>query len=173
MPPNRRYYLRCGRQFRHVVPRQFALGHGGSPKLGLRNALLRGKSSGTIALKPIICIIEDDAAVRESLRMMLELHGYGVEEFEDGAQFLARGRFDDPLCIILDLNLPGENGLKILARLRAQVIATPTFIVTGRADAGVRKEAKRLEALAVFEKPLPARELLAAVETIGNAPANW
>lgn len=122
-------------------------------------------------MKPNICIIEDDAAVRESLRLMLELHGYGVEEFEDGALFLARERFDDVLCIILDLNLPGENGLQILSRLRAQAIATPTFIVTGRADAAVRKEAMRLEALALFEKPLPARELLAAVETIGKMPA--
>ena len=129
-------------------------------------------SGGTIELKPIICIIEDDAAVRESLRLMLELHGYCVEEFEDGARFLARLRFDNVLCIILDLNLPGENGLQILSRLRAQAVATPTFIVTGRADAGIRKEAKRLEALALFEKPLPARELLAAIETIGNVPAN-
>jgi len=123
-------------------------------------------------LKPIICIIEDDAAVRESLRLMLELHDYRVEEFEDGARFLARLRFDNVLCIILDLNLPGENGLQILSRLRAHAVATPTFIVTGRADAGIRKEAQRLEARALFEKPLPARELLAAIETIGSVPAN-
>ena len=121
-------------------------------------------------MKPIICIIEDDAAVRESLRLMLELHSYRVEEFEDGAGFLGREHFDDILCILLDLNLPGENGLQILSRLRAQAVATPTFIITGRADAGIRKEATRLEALALFEKPLPARELLAAVESIGNAP---
>ena len=123
-------------------------------------------------MKPIICIIEDDAAVRELLRLMLELHDYHVEEFEDGARFLTRGRFDNVLCIILDLNLPGENGLQILSRLRAHAVATPAFIVTGRADAGIRKEAQRLEALALFEKPLPARELLAAIETIGNVPAN-
>jgi FixJ family two-component response regulator len=123
-------------------------------------------------LQPTICIIEDDLAVRESQRLMLELHGYRVEEFEDGARFLARGRFDNVLCIILDVNLPGESGLQILSRLRAQAITTPTFIVTGRADAGVRREAKRLEASALFEKPLPARELLAAVATIGNTPAH-
>jgi two-component system response regulator FixJ len=123
-------------------------------------------------LKPTICIIEDDLAVRESQRLMLELHGYRVEEFEDGVQFLARGHFENVLCIILDVNLPGESGLQILSRLRSWAVATPTFIVTGRADAGVRKEAKRLDVLALFEKPLPARELLAAVETIGNAPAN-
>jgi FixJ family two-component response regulator len=132
----------------------------------------RTGDGGTIALRPIICIIEDDEAVRESLRLMLELHGYYVEEFEDGERFLARERFDNVLCIILDLNLPGENGLRILSRLRAHAVATPTFIVTGRADAGVRREAKRLDALALFEKPLPARELLAAVATIGNMPAH-
>lgn len=128
-------------------------------------------SSGTTAVNGTICIIEDDAAVRESLRMMLELHGYRVEAFEDGGQFLARRHFDNVLCLILDLNLPGEHGLKILARLRAAAVATPTFIVTGRADAGIRKEAARLEARALFEKPLPGPDLLAAIATIGAAPA--
>src|SRR5665213_3487414 len=103
---------------------------------------------------------------------MLELHGYCVEEFEDGARFLARARFDDLLCIILDLNLPGESGLQILSRLRARANTTPAFIVTGRADASVRREAMRLDALALFEKPLPARDLLAAIRSIGSVSAN-
>lgn len=117
-------------------------------------------------LKRIICIIEDDAAVRESLQLVLELQGYCVEEFEDGAQFRVRGDFGDVLCIILDLSLPGENGLQILSRLRAELVTTPALIVTGRADAGARKEAQRLDALALFEKPLPARELFAAIRSI-------
>jgi two-component system response regulator TctD len=121
-----------------------------------------------MALEPLICIIEDEAAVRESQRLMLEQHGYHVEEFEDGAQFLARGCFDDILCIILDLNLPGEDGLQVLSRARAQAVATPTLIVTGRADASARREAQRLDALAVFQKPLPARELLSAIRAIEN-----
>ena len=122
-------------------------------------------------MKRIICIIEDDAAVRESLQLILELQGYCVEEFEDGAQFRLRSDFGDVLCIILDLGLPGESGLQILARLRASAVATPALIVTGRANAGIRREAQRLDALALFEKPLPARELFAAIRSIEGLPA--
>jgi two-component system response regulator FixJ len=117
-------------------------------------------------LKRIICIVEDDTAVRESLRLVLELRGYDVEEFEDGVTFLARGNFEDILCFIFDLNLPGESGLQVLAQLRSRGNNTPAFIVTGRASSLIRKEAERLQALALFEKPLPARELLAVVDGV-------
>jgi FixJ family two-component response regulator len=82
-----------------------------------------------------------------------------------------RGHFGDVLCIILDLNLPGENGMQILSRLRASEVTTPALIVTGRADARIRKEAQRLDAMALFEKPLLACELFAAIESIGNKAA--
>lgn len=119
--------------------------------------------------KPLVCIVEDEAAVRESLRMVLELHGYCVEDFEEGIKFRARGRFDDVLCIILDLNLPGENGMQILAQLRANAVATPVLIVTGQADASCRREAQRLDALGVFQKPVPVRELLSTIRSIENS----
>jgi FixJ family two-component response regulator len=124
-----------------------------------------------MALAPLICIMEDDAAVRDSLRLMLELHGYDVEEFADRSEFLTRKRFDDVSCLILDLNLPGESGLQILARLRAQGLGVPAFIMTGRADSSARREAQRLGAFALFEKPLAPRELLAAIDTIRKASA--
>jgi FixJ family two-component response regulator len=123
-----------------------------------------------MACKPLICIVEDEAAVRESLRLILELEGYCVEDFEEGIEFWARGRFDDALCIILDLNLPGEDGLQILSRLRANAVATPVLIVTGRADASARREAQRLNALGVFQKPLPVSVLLSAISSIENRP---
>ena len=121
-----------------------------------------------MTFKPPICIIDDEAAVRESMRLILELHGYSVEDFEEGIAFRARKHFDDILCIILDLNLPGENGLELLSRLRDNAVATPVLIITGRADASARKEAERLNAMAVFQKPLPVSDLLSAIKLIEN-----
>ena len=122
-------------------------------------------------MKHTICIIEDDEAVRESLRLLLELRGFCVEEYDEGSKLLSRPRFDDLHCIILDLNLPGENGLQILSRLRAGGVTTPAFIVTGRADAFLRQEARRLNAIGVFEKPLTGRELLAAIAASSSPPS--
>lgn len=85
---------------------------------------------------------------------------------------MARGRFDDCLCIISDLHLPGENGLQILSGLRAAAIATPVFLITGRAGLRVREEARRLGSLAVYEKPVSARELVTAIAAIGDLPAS-
>ena len=114
-------------------------------------------------MKPIICIVEDDTAVRESLKLVLEVNGYGVEEFETGHALLTRGDFARLACIVMDVNLPGESGLQTLERLRNQAVTTPVFIVTARADDSVRRESKRLNAAAFFEKPVPARALLEAI----------
>jgi two-component system response regulator FixJ len=121
-------------------------------------------------LKPIICIVEDDIAVRESLKLVLEVSGYSVEEFETGHELLARGDFAYLACIVMDVNLPGESGLQTLERLRNQSVTTPVFIVTARADDSIRRESKRLNAAAFFEKPVLARALLEAIGGI-LAPA--
>jgi two-component system response regulator FixJ len=114
-------------------------------------------------LKPVICIVEDDAAVRESLKLILEISGYFVEEFESGGDLLARGDFARVECIIMDVNLPGESGLRTLERLRDQSIWKPVFIVTGRVDDSFRREAMRLNAAGFFEKPVPVGVLLDAI----------
>ena len=62
-------------------------------------------------MKRIICIVETTRQF-EILRLVLELRGYDVQEFEDGVTFLERGNFEDILCFIFDLNLPGEFGVQ-------------------------------------------------------------
>jgi len=113
-----------------------------------------------------ICIIEDDAAVRESLKLVLEINGYAVEEFETGGAFLTRGDFTQLACIVMDVHMTGETGLQTLKRLRNQSIKIPVFLVTGRIDDSVRRDAARLNANSVFEKPVPARILLDAIKAI-------
>lgn len=114
----------------------------------------------------MIYLVEDDEDVRESLRVLLEISGYSVEEFESGADLLTHGDISQAACIIMDVNLPGESGLQILARLRRQSVTTPVFVVTGRPTNFAREESKRLNAAGFFEKPVPGHVLLEALGAI-------
>jgi two-component system response regulator FixJ len=93
-------------------------------------------------MKPTIFIVEDDPAVRESLKLILEMKGCVVEESEDGGSLLSRGRYSDLACVIMDINLPGENGLQILKWLRDRAIGVSVLIMSARSDERLRHEAK-------------------------------
>ncbi|WP_159587484.1 response regulator [Chelativorans xinjiangense] len=120
------------------------------------------------ALKPTILVIEDDKAVRDSLRMVLELYGYEVDEYSSGEELLAHGVQNDGACVILDVNLPGANGLNVLEKLRAMDNPVPAIVVSGRATEEVHAQAKRLNALAFFDKPIDIDALIAVLGSISN-----
>ena len=116
----------------------------------------------------MIYIVEDDDAVRDSLRLVLEGRGYGVAEFTNSESFFAHGRFTDAHCIVLDVNLPGESGLEILSRLRRDAIGTPVIVVSGRASDDMKDTARRLDAIAFFDKPVRSLDLLASISKIAE-----
>jgi FixJ family two-component response regulator len=82
--------------------------------------------------------------------MVLEIYGYEVEEFATGEELITHGT-PDRSFVILDVNLPGANGLKILGELRAMGISVPAVLVSGRATEEMHAQAKRLDALAFFD----------------------
>lgn len=112
---------------------------------------------------PLIHIVEDDLAIRESLKLLLETRGYAVDAFESGEELLARGDLRLCACMILDVNLPGDNGFEVVAKLRRQGAATPAIFMSGRADAAMRVRAQQANAVAFFDKPVPPAELLATL----------
>jgi len=116
-------------------------------------------------VKPLIHIVEDDLAIRESLKLMLETRGYEVEAFADGAALLARSGNGNArcACLILDVNLPGDDGFGVLAKLRAAGFDTPAIFMSGRASPQMRDKAQAAQALAFFAKPVPPADLLAAI----------
>ena len=114
-------------------------------------------------MSTLIAIVEDDAAVRESLRLVFELHGFSVAEFETGEAFLAAFAVASPKCVVMDVHLPGANGLRTLERFRAARHDCPVFVVTARPDDAIRLEARRLGATALYEKPVSARDLVGAI----------
>jgi len=117
-----------------------------------------GVTTGTL-----IFIVDDDDAVRDSLRLLLEAHGMVVEEFNSTAEFNAVPRRHPRACLILDLHLPGTGGLDYLASLGEDGPGLPVIIVTGRGDSASRARAAELGAVAFLEKPVDDRELLSAI----------
>lgn len=112
---------------------------------------------------PLIHIVEDDAAIRESLKLLLETRGYVVDEFASGDELFARGDLQHCACMILDVNLPGDDGFQVVAKLRQRGVNTPAIFMSGRANAAMRTQAQNARALAFFDKPVPPAELLAAL----------
>lgn len=111
-----------------------------------------------------ITIVDDDEAVRHSLQALLEATGLCVDVFESGEGFLAAGL--DTACVILDLHLPGLDGIETMRRLHGSGTITPVILVSARLDPGARARAVRAGAVAVLQKPLQERMLL---ECIGRA----
>lgn len=116
-------------------------------------------------VKPPIAIVEDDAAVREALRTVLELDGYAVSAFQSAEALFAAGGLDAATCLILDVNLPGMSGLQALDRLRLAGGAFAAIVVSARATDEMRREAARLKAADFLEKPIDVDALL---DTLGR-----
>jgi len=111
----------------------------------------------------LIHIVEDDVAIRESLKLLLETRGYVVDAFESGEELFARGDLMHCACTILDVNLPGDNGFEVVAKLRRQGVTAPAVFLSGRGNAAMRAQAQQARAAAFFDKPVPPAELLATL----------
>lgn len=98
--------------------------------------------------------------MREALRTVLELDGYGVRAFDSAEALLADAATADATSLILDVNLPGMSGLKALEHLRRTEIWIPAIVVSARATEEMRQEARRLNALEFLTKPIDVDLLL-------------
>jgi two-component system alkaline phosphatase synthesis response regulator PhoP len=111
-----------------------------------------------------VLIVEDDRSLREGLAMNLKASGYAVVTAVDGDQGL-RAAFDEaPELIVLDIMLPGLNGLEILAELRRQQVQTPVLVLSARDQLPDKLEGFGLGADDYVTKPFDLRELLARID---------
>jgi two-component system, LuxR family, response regulator FixJ len=108
----------------------------------------------------MISIVDNDAAVRDSLRVLLECEGYQIREFASAREFLAAEGTGDGDCLILDIHMPGMSGIELLETMRERGDMRPVIIISGRADAWTRKRAHAAGALAVVNKPYQVEEVL-------------
>jgi len=110
-------------------------------------------------------IVDDDAAVRDSLSLILSLRGYRTATFASAEQFLARVKPDWTGCVIADIRMPGLSGLEMQHELRARGIAMPVVIVTGHGDVASARAAFKADAVDFLEKPFDEHGPVHAVET--------
>ena len=115
-------------------------------------------------MPPTIFIADDDAAVRDSLRILLEAAGHCVRSFASGGDFLRAAPSEEEGCLIVDVQMPGIDGLELQERLRAAGIGLPVIVVTGHGDVPRAVRAMKAGAVDFVEKPFSERTILAAVD---------
>jgi RNA polymerase sigma factor (sigma-70 family) len=111
-----------------------------------------------------VYIVEDDAAMRDSLSLMLGLLGFSTVSFESAEAFLETYRDEWVGCVVADLRLPGMSGLELQADLRARGKKLPFVIITGHGDVKSARAAFQSEAVDFIEKPFDEAELRVAIE---------
>lgn len=120
-----------------------------------------------------ILVIDDERAVRESLRRALELEGYEIELASDGEEALARFGLESPVdAAILDVLMPGIDGLEVCRRLRANGIRLPVLMLTARAEVDSRVAGLDAGADDYLAKPFALAELLARLRALLRRSGN-
>jgi two-component system, LuxR family, response regulator FixJ len=117
-----------------------------------------------------IFVVDDNDDYREILSSILELEGYRVRGFAEGSSLLDEALERVPICIFLDVMMPGLSGLEVLKQLHARDYAAPVFLISARGDASVIVEAMKNGAVDFFEKPF---DPYAAVLKVRDAVDMW
>ena len=110
------------------------------------------------------CIIDDDAEVRGSIGSLLRSSGFDVALYESTQAFLAAGVPPVAACLVLDVRLPGENGLDFQESLAARGIDLPVILITGHGDIPMTVRAMKAGAIDFLPKPFSDEQMLKAVE---------
>jgi FixJ family two-component response regulator len=115
----------------------------------------------------VVVVVDDEKSIREAAESLLKSAGYRAECFASAEDLLSAGRVRACDCLVLDLVLPGMNGLQLQQRLRKIGVRVPIIFITATADiqGRQRKQALRSGAVAFLHKPFAGQELLDAVRT--------
>jgi FixJ family two-component response regulator len=112
---------------------------------------------------PIVFVVDDDISVRESLELLIRCEGWQPEIFASAQDFLDRPRAKVPSCLILDLSLPGLNGLELQRRVAVDRTNLPIIFITGHGDVPTTVQAMKAGAQEFLTKPFCEDALLNAV----------
>jgi FixJ family two-component response regulator len=111
----------------------------------------------------VVFVVDDDASVRRSLELLIESVGWQPETFGSAQEFLARPRVFDPSCLVLDLRLPGLNGLDLQKQLAADRLDMPIIFISGYGDVPTSVQAMKAGAVEFLTKPFDDAVLLSAI----------
>ncbi|MBO9707418.1 MAG: response regulator transcription factor [Caulobacter sp.] len=109
-------------------------------------------------------IVDDEDAIRRSASFMLKTSGYAVSTYASGSEFLQRAKSIETGCVLLDVRMPGLDGLAVQAAMVERGIAMPVVVLTGHGDVSVAVRAMKAGAVDFLEKPFEKARILEAIE---------
>lgn len=119
----------------------------------------------TVNKEPTVFVVDDDKDILVALRFLLEAEDLNVETFSSAQAFLNKYNGGQPGCLLLDLRMPGMNGLELQELLSARGIELPIIIITGQGDKFMTIRALKAGAIDAFEKPFDDQALLQRVHS--------
>lgn len=114
----------------------------------------------------VVHIVDDDAALRESLEFLLDSAGLNARSYDSAQALLDRVDKLEPGCILTDVRMPGMNGLELVARLKELGVAHPVIVLTGHADVPLAVEAMKAGVVDFLEKPFEDEMLIGTVRAV-------
>jgi two-component system, LuxR family, response regulator FixJ len=115
--------------------------------------------------EPVVCVIDDDDAARQSLEFLLKTAGVGVRTFESAKRFLEAMPEITSGCIVTDVRMPEMSGIDLLREVKRLNVALPVIVITGHGDVALAVEAMKIGAIDFLEKPFNDDLLLTSVRT--------
>lgn len=114
--------------------------------------------------KRLVHIVDDDDAIRRSVGFALKTSGFEVRTYESGSELLKDATHLAESCILLDIRMPGMDGLEVQEALKAKGVTLPVIIMTGHGDVNLAVRAMKAGAVDFIEKPFQKAVLLSAIE---------
>jgi two-component system response regulator FixJ len=115
--------------------------------------------------KPVVHVIDDDEAMRESLAFLLDTSGLTARTYESAVRFLDQLDPAQPGVIVTDVRMPEMTGLDLVRRLKARAVCLPIIMITGHGDVPLAVEAMKAGVVDFLEKPFEEQSLLAAIRS--------
>ena len=115
--------------------------------------------------RPLVTVVDDDESVRESLPDLLREFGFSARAFASAEEFLRSGAARQSRCLVLDVAMPGMNGLDLQRELARRGLAIPIVFITAQKDEVVRARALAQGAAGFLHKPFSDSALLAALRS--------
>ncbi len=114
-------------------------------------------------MKKLVHLVDDDDAVRDSLRILLESYGFDVHDYKSATDFLAAAATGATGCLVLDLHLPVLGGLELITLMQQRQMRVPVVFITGRGEREIKERAIKAGATAFLDKPVCEESLVSAI----------